>query len=165
MSRGGFGSITAGAAAWRLGLIPAASMGRTTESWAKLKTYYLQDQNPQLNQTATAKRCSHRHVSAQPEDGRTLPRASTVSLTSPNLSDQYVMQDFYQGEFRVNPVPDNVVALTKTDPRLHADRHCAFSGERVFRAQRNVCRRSCWDIQASCAFWRTDFLRRRNGAC
>ena len=26
------------------------------------------------------------------------------------------MEDFYQGEFRINPVPDNVVALTKTDP-------------------------------------------------
>jgi hypothetical protein len=29
------------------------------------------------------------------------------------LSDQYVMQDFFQGEFRIDPVPDNVVALTK----------------------------------------------------
>ena len=26
------------------------------------------------------------------------------------------MQDFYQSEFRINPQPDNVVALTKTDP-------------------------------------------------
>jgi hypothetical protein len=26
------------------------------------------------------------------------------------------MEDFYQNEFRVDPVPDNVVALTKTDP-------------------------------------------------
>jgi hypothetical protein len=32
------------------------------------------------------------------------------------LSDQYVMQDFYQGEFRIDPVPDNVVALTKANP-------------------------------------------------
>src|SRR5205807_10144559 len=32
------------------------------------------------------------------------------------LSDPFVMQDFYQSEFRVNPVPDNVIALAKTDP-------------------------------------------------
>jgi LPS-assembly protein len=32
------------------------------------------------------------------------------------LSDAFVMQDFYQNEFRLNPVPDNVVAVTKTDP-------------------------------------------------
>src|SRR4029453_1443428 len=32
------------------------------------------------------------------------------------LSDQYVMQDFFQAEFRIAPVPDNVVALTKINP-------------------------------------------------
>src|SRR6202040_2461297 len=32
------------------------------------------------------------------------------------LSDPFVMQDFYQNEFRINPVPDNVIALTKSDP-------------------------------------------------
>ena len=32
------------------------------------------------------------------------------------LSDQYVMQDFFQGEFRIDPVPDNVIAVAKTDP-------------------------------------------------
>ena len=32
------------------------------------------------------------------------------------LSDAFVMEDFYQSEFRINPVPDNVVAITKTDP-------------------------------------------------
>jgi len=31
------------------------------------------------------------------------------------LSDPFVMQDFYQSEFRINPVPDNVVALAKTE--------------------------------------------------
>src|SRR5438477_13215295 len=31
------------------------------------------------------------------------------------LSDPFVMQDFYQSEFRLDPVPDNVVALTKTN--------------------------------------------------
>src|SRR6266496_3651971 len=32
------------------------------------------------------------------------------------LSDPYVMEDFNPGEFRIDPVPDNVVALTKTNP-------------------------------------------------
>jgi hypothetical protein len=32
------------------------------------------------------------------------------------LSDPYVIEDFYPGEFRVDPVPDNVVAVTKTNP-------------------------------------------------
>src|SRR5205807_6513578 len=32
------------------------------------------------------------------------------------LSDPFVMQDFYQGEFSIDPFPDNVIALTKNDP-------------------------------------------------
>jgi hypothetical protein len=32
------------------------------------------------------------------------------------LSDQYLLQDFYPGEFQINPKPDNVVAVTKTNP-------------------------------------------------
>src|SRR6202035_1662073 len=32
------------------------------------------------------------------------------------LSDAFVMQDFYQSEFRVDPNPDNVIAVAKTDP-------------------------------------------------
>jgi len=32
------------------------------------------------------------------------------------MSDALLMQDFYQSEFRINPVPDNVLALTKTNP-------------------------------------------------
>jgi LPS-assembly protein len=32
------------------------------------------------------------------------------------LSDPFIMQDFYQTEFRTDPVPDNVISLAKTDP-------------------------------------------------
>src|SRR5205085_2859980 len=32
------------------------------------------------------------------------------------LSDAFVLQDFFQGEFQLNPQPDNIVAVTKTNP-------------------------------------------------
>ncbi|MGH8095274.1 MAG: LPS assembly protein LptD, partial [Chthoniobacterales bacterium] len=32
------------------------------------------------------------------------------------LSDAFLLQDFYPNEFRINPEPDNVVAVTKTNP-------------------------------------------------
>src|SRR5881398_1124168 len=67
------------------------------DSQARLKTYYLQDQNPNLNETNI------------PDD-----IYGIANLTK--LSDQYVMQDFFQGEFRIDPVPDNVLAVAKTDP-------------------------------------------------
>jgi hypothetical protein len=32
------------------------------------------------------------------------------------LSDEFVLQDFFQSEFQLNPQPDNIVAVTKTNP-------------------------------------------------
>ena len=37
-----------------------------------------------------------------------------VNITK--LSDEFLLQDFYPGEFRIDPKPDNVVAVTKTHP-------------------------------------------------
>jgi LPS-assembly protein len=91
--------------------------GKDNESWAKLRTYYLQDQNPQLNQTAvprTAVPTARYRLTLEDRMDFSDSISGIANLTK--LSDPYVMQDFYQGEFRVNPVPDNVVALTKTDP-------------------------------------------------
>ncbi len=39
---------------------------------------------------------------------------ATVEMTK--LSDIFLLQDFFPTEFRVNPQPDNVVALTQTNP-------------------------------------------------
>lgn len=100
-----------------LGFDSTMEYGKDNESWAKLKTYYLQDQNPQLNQTAvprTGVPTARYRLSLEDRTNFTESISGIANLTK--LSDPYVMQDFYQGEFRVNPVPDNVVALTKSDP-------------------------------------------------
>ena len=39
-----------------VGFDSSIEYGKDNESWAKLKTYYLQDQNPQLNQTAVPRK-------------------------------------------------------------------------------------------------------------
>ncbi len=91
--------------------------GKDNESWAKLKTYYLQDQNPQLNQTAvprTGVPTGRYRLSLQDQTNFSESIYGMTNLTK--LSDRFVMQDFYQSEFRIDPVPDNVVALTKADP-------------------------------------------------
>jgi lipopolysaccharide export system protein LptA len=91
--------------------------GKDNSSHARLKTYYIQDQNPLLNRTDLPRK-------AVPTGRYRLTLEDRTNLTSDiyaiaditKLSDPFVMQDFYQSEFRINPVPDNVVALTKTDP-------------------------------------------------
>ena len=91
--------------------------GKDKASNLKLKTYYADDQNPDINPTALRR-------SDVPTDRYRLSLQDTtffghdiygiVNVTK--LSDPFIMQDFYQTEFRTDPVPDNVVAIAKTDP-------------------------------------------------
>jgi lipopolysaccharide export system protein LptA len=87
------------------------------DSQARLKTYYLQDQNPLLNETGLPRKdvpTGRYRVSLEDRTNFTDDIYGITNITK--LSDAFVMQDFYQGEFRVDPVPDNVLAVTKTDP-------------------------------------------------
>src|SRR6266702_405829 len=91
--------------------------GKDNSSSAKLKTYYLQDQNPLINRTGLPRGAvptGRYRVSLEDRTNFTDDIYGIVDITK--LSDAFVMQDFYQGEFRIDPVPDDVVALTKTDP-------------------------------------------------
>ncbi len=91
--------------------------GKDNSSNAKLKTYYLQDQNPLVNRTGVRRGAvSTGRYRATLEDHTHFTDDIYAIVDITKLSDPFVMQDFYQSEFRINPVPDNVVALTKTNP-------------------------------------------------
>jgi len=99
-----------------IGFEPIIDYGKDQSSTAKIKTFYLQDQNPNLNQTAVPRQdvpTGRYRVGLEDRTNFTDDIYGIANLTK--LSDQYVMQDFFQGEFRVDPVPDNVLAVTKTD--------------------------------------------------
>ncbi len=100
-----------------LGFESSIDYGKDNDSSARIKTYYLQDQNPLLNETATPRKdvpTGRYRLSLEDRTNFSDDIYGIANLTK--LSDPFVMQDFYQGEFRINPVPDNVIALTKTDP-------------------------------------------------
>ena len=87
------------------------------DSQALLKTFYIQDQNPDLNETNIPRKdvpTGRYRVSLADTTNFTDDIYGLANITK--LSDQFVMQDFFQGEFRVDPVPDNVIAVAKTDP-------------------------------------------------
>jgi len=89
--------------------------GKDDDSWAKLRTYYLQDQNPLINRTSVPRGLvSTGRYRASLEDMTHVTDDIYAIVDVTKLSDPYVMQDFYQSEFRINPVPDNVVAAAKT---------------------------------------------------
>jgi lipopolysaccharide export system protein LptA len=91
--------------------------GKDDNSLAKITTYFLQDQNPELNRTSLPRPgtpTSRYRLSLQDHTQITSDIDLKIDVTK--LSDAFVLQDFFPGEFRVNPQPDNVVALTKTSP-------------------------------------------------
>jgi len=99
------------------GFEPHIEYGKDDNSYANLKTYYIQDQDPLQNNTALPRKdvpTGRYRLSLEDRTNFTDDIYGIANLTK--LSDPFVMQDFYQGEFRIDPVPDNVIALTKTDP-------------------------------------------------
>ncbi len=91
--------------------------GKDKSSNAKLKTYYIQDQNPEINRTGARRgeiSPGRYRASLENHTDFTSDIYGIVDVTK--LSDRFVMQDFYQSEFRINPVPDNVIAVAKTSP-------------------------------------------------
>jgi LPS-assembly protein len=100
-----------------LGFDSEIRYGKDDGSIAKITSYYLQDQNPDLNRTSLPRNgtpTSRYRFSLQNRTQVTQSLELTTDITK--LSDQFLLQDFFPGEFRVNPQPDNVVALTKTSP-------------------------------------------------
>ena len=91
--------------------------GKDKSSNAKLKTYYIQDQNSDINRTGLPRgEVSPDRYRASLEDHTDFTADIYGIVDVTKLSDAFVMQDFYQSEFRINPVPDNVVAVAKTNP-------------------------------------------------
>ena len=100
-----------------IGFDPVIDYGKDKSSQARLKTFYVDDQNPDINQTNIPRVGvpeSRYRVGLEDRTNFTDDIYATANITK--LSDQYVMQDYYPGEFRIDPVPDNVVAVTKTNP-------------------------------------------------
>ncbi len=89
--------------------------GKKDSSTAKVSTYYLQDQNPQANRTSLPRGTiptGRYRLTLQDRTAFTENLQATADITK--LSDAFLLQDFFPSEFRVDPRPDNNVALTQT---------------------------------------------------
>jgi lipopolysaccharide assembly outer membrane protein LptD (OstA) len=99
------------------GFEPDIKFGTDKQSWARIRTYFLKDENPDINRTSLARPDiseGRYRVSLQSRTKFTEDIIGIANITK--LSDEFVLQDFFQGEFQLNPQPDNIVAVTKTNP-------------------------------------------------
>lgn len=85
---------------------------RATEG-ARLMTYFLEDQDPNLNRTSIPRLpVSPGRYRIAAEDVHFFTDDLYFKLTATKLSDQYVLQDYFRKEFSLDPQPDNVAAFT-----------------------------------------------------
>jgi LPS-assembly protein len=99
------------------GFEPDIRFGADKQSWARIRTYFLKDENPDINRTSAVRPDiseGRYRVSLQSRTKFTEDIIGIANLTK--LSDEFLLQDFFQSEFQLNPQPDNIVAVTKTNP-------------------------------------------------
>jgi hypothetical protein len=100
-----------------LGFDPHIRFGTNKTSYATIRTYFLKDEGADINRTSEVRpRISEGRyrVSLQSRTNFAEDIYGIANLTK--LSDPFILQDFFQNEFRLNPQPDNVLAVTKIDP-------------------------------------------------
>ena len=91
--------------------------GPKNRSFANLRTYFVNDENPTLNRTSLPRGSIHKEryrlsLGNRTEFGHDIH--GIIGVT--RLSDPFLLQDFFPGEFRINPTPDNIASLTKYNP-------------------------------------------------
>ncbi len=85
----------------------------------RLKLYYANDQNPQMRFNGTSRadgvsedryRINLQHRVYLPSDG---DKTLYLDFDVNKLSDAFIYEDFFPGDYRIDPKPDNMVNLTK----------------------------------------------------
>ena len=86
------------------------------KNWGRFRSYFIEDQNPGVNKTSLAREPidpSRYRLSFQNRTYLTEDIYASIDINK--LSDARFLQDFNESEFRRNPNPDNIIALTKWD--------------------------------------------------
>ncbi len=100
-----------------IGLNAEIPYGKHDENIAKVTSYFLQDQNPDLNRTSLPRQGTPTSRYRFTLTDKTQIRDDIDAIVDiTKLSDGFILQDFFPSEFQINPEPDNVVAVTKTSP-------------------------------------------------
>ncbi len=106
-------AVASGAATAATPLLPAS---KRRENWGRFRSYFINDANPGTNKTSLSREPidpNRYRVSLQ--DRTYLTEDIYASIDINKLSDARFLQDFVPNEFRRNPNPDNMVAVTKWD--------------------------------------------------
>jgi lipopolysaccharide assembly outer membrane protein LptD (OstA) len=99
-----------------VGFETKSKFGPEDKSWARFRSYYVDDQNPTINPTAqpiAPVTASRYRLSFQSRTYLTDDIYANADINK--LSDYRFLRDFYPSEYSTNPQPDNMVSVTKWD--------------------------------------------------
>jgi LPS-assembly protein len=98
-----------------IGLDLKYSFGDKDENEGFLRTFFINDQDPNLNQTSLGRPTISPGRYRLSYQSRTfLTSDISVVVEANKFSDTFLLQDFYPFEFETNPQPDNFIELIKT---------------------------------------------------
>ncbi len=96
------------------GLDLSYALGPDKETFGRARTYFLDDLDPNINETSLARPPISPGRYRLSYQSRTYITPDLVAVVDFNkLSDPFLLQDFYPYEFQVNPEPDNFLELQK----------------------------------------------------
>jgi LPS-assembly protein len=97
-----------------IGLDLKYSFGDNDENYGSLKTFFINDQEPNLNETSLGRPPISPGRYRVTYESRTFLTSDISAVVEVNkLSDAFLLQDFYPYEFETNPQPDNFVEVIK----------------------------------------------------
>lgn len=118
-----------------IGFSPDIRYGKDERSFAKIRTYFALDQNPTINRTSLPRgSLTDKRYRVSLEDRTFFSHDIEGFAKLTKLSDRFVLQDFFQSEFRLDPQPDNVVAITKRHPLFALTAYTRFQMNEFFEA-------------------------------
>lgn len=100
-----------------IGFNPEIKFGKKKTSYAKLRTYFVQDQNPIINRTSLPRSLFPDERYRVGFENRTnFTKDITAFVNISKISDPFFLQDFFPSEFQVNPQPDNLISINRHHP-------------------------------------------------
>ena len=112
-----------------VGFETKSKFGPENKSWAHFQSYYADDTNSSINNTAQAiapVSSGRYRLSFQSRTYLTEDIYANADLNK--LSDYRFLRDFYPDQYHTNPQPDNMVSLTKWDERYTLTGIVRFQG-------------------------------------
>ncbi|MFL6541200.1 MAG: LPS-assembly protein LptD [Chthoniobacterales bacterium] len=100
-----------------LGFSPEINYGKDKKSVVRISTYFVNDYNPTLNRTSLPRdQVDSDRYRLSLRDRTIFGKEWTGFATITKLSDAFILQDFFPGEFRLDPAPDNIIAVNHWNP-------------------------------------------------